>query len=110
MFYTYIIILMENLNLFNLNFPESLDLDRIILFFCKSLGLEKRDEIKIFSVLFVMSKYEKGVDADELSEKTGINYRRVKSTLNKMINLGLIRKSRDKYLFRENTLSMTINY
>ncbi len=100
--------MLESISFKNLHYPEGKDLKDELLFLCNSIGIIGDDNVRVFIDLFVKSKYGKGITENELSMDLDISLKRIRGILNNLMNSGFIRKSRDRYLLRENTLSITL--
>ncbi len=101
--------MLEKIQVKNLRYPESQDIRPVLTFLCHSLGIQEDDNIKLFIALFVKSKYGKGVTVQELSQELGLNLKKSSQILDELMDMGLIRNSRDKFMLRENSLSMTLD-
>jgi len=104
-----LIVVLDNIDFVNLHFPDSQELKSILLYYCNSLNITDESEIKVFINLFVMSKYGKGLSIEEASDEQSISIKEARRILEKFMKLGLSRISRERYLFRENTMSMTLD-
>lgn len=93
----------------DLPFPQEQELDDIIPFLCKSVGLSKDVELKTFTILFTESKYGKGVTPEEIADQISAKSKDVQAIMERLITIGVARKSRDRYVLRENSMSMTLD-
>jgi len=101
--------MINNLIINSLEFPQQMELKEIITFFCQSLGLNKEVQIKAFITLFIESKYGKGVIPEEIADKCDIKVKESQNLLDKFMQTGIARRSRDRYVIRENSMSMTLD-
>src|SRR3990172_4013999 len=93
----------------DLPFPQVQELEDIIPFLCKSVGLSKDIELKTLTILFTESKYGKGVTPDEIAAQIDVKAKDVHAILERLMTIGIARKSRDRYVLRETSMSMTLD-
>lgn len=101
--------MLERLYLQNLRYPESQELQPTLIFICHSLGIKEPEKVNAFISMFVKSKYGKGISVPELSSELNIAIKKASNILDEFMEMGFIRSSRDKYILREGSLSMTLD-
>jgi hypothetical protein len=93
----------------DLPFPQSQELKEVIEFFCHSIGVNKDINIKVLTILFIESKYGKGILPEEVADKLDMKVKDARNILDKFMTIGIARRSRERYIFREASMSMTLD-